>query len=48
MIHHSEIKLKKMKNFIFEENEKRNFASFTIYFPKKLKNKNLRIIFHLN
>ena len=36
MIYHSEIKLKKMKNFIFEENVKRNFASLTFYFSKKL------------
>ena len=36
MIYHNEIKLKKMKNFIFEENVKRNFASLIFYFSKKL------------
>ena len=28
--------------------KKKEFASFTFYFPKKLKYKNLRIIFQLN
>ena len=50
MIYHSEIKLKKMKNFISGRRKcKKEFCKpHLLFFQKTLKNKNLRIIFQLS